>query len=113
MEGKDSFVPKVWADQARVCSSDGLHRKIRIEQISPHSQEVEVGRRVMDQEPDKAGDQAGNKIGLRTGEQTHNLKKHRMPMFQSHRLLKTRQKNRRTNNAESLKQYNSSTALPI
>ena len=104
MEGKDSFVPKVWADQARVCSSDGLNRKIRIEQISPRSQEVEVGRRVMDQEPDKAGDQAGNKIGLRTGDQIRNLKMHRMPMLQSHRKLKISQKNHKANNAETLKQ---------
>lgn len=105
MVGEDSFVPKVWEDRDLACSHEDSHPEIRTKRTNRYHPEAEVGLRERGPVGDKAGDQVGDQV--------RNLNKHRMPMLQSHQLLKTNQKSRRTNNAEALKQYNRPTALPI
>jgi hypothetical protein len=102
MEDEDSFALKVPAGRAPVCSHAGLNREIWAGQCKI---EVKVGHQVWGR--------AEGKVWGRAGDQVRNLKEHRKSMLQSRRWLKTRQKNRRMNNAENNKQYNSPAALPI
>jgi hypothetical protein len=110
MAGGDSFAQEVWAGRARICSRKGSHLEIQTSLCRP---EAGVGRQARDEVGGKAWDRAEDRGWGQVGDRVCNLKMHRMPMLHSHRLLKTRQKNRRANNAETLKQYNSSAALPI
>jgi hypothetical protein len=109
MAGRDSRDPEVWADKARVCSRNSLYRKIMTKRTSRCRPEAEVGHQALGQ----VGDKAALWVGDKAGDRISNLKKHPMPMLQSHRLSKTRQKTNRANNAETPKQNNRPAALSI
>ena len=110
MAGRDNFDPEVQADRALVCSRDGSHREIWTSRRSP---EAEIGLQAGDKAGLLVGDKVGLLVGDKAGDRIRNLRKHRTPILLPNQLSKARRKNRRMNNAETLKQCNRPAVLPI